>query len=83
MTPRERVVVHMAAHPRITLRELAAVAGVALTGVGKRSFMRLVHDLRSDRIFQTSTRGLDSEFTFDPDRDPDEAMIFGEGGERG
>jgi hypothetical protein len=62
MTPRERVVVHMTRHPRITLRELASVAGVALTDVGKRRFAKLIYDLRDDGIVQTSMDKLRSVF---------------------
>ena len=63
-----RAVIHMHAHPRVTLHELAAVTGFSLTDVGKRPFARLVYLLRNERIFQTSSAGVESTFEYQPDR---------------
>lgn len=76
MTPKERVVVYMGEHPRITLRQLAAAAGIALTEVKDRSFAKLIYDLRDEQIFQTSAAGFESEFTLQPDRQSTDALEF-------
>lgn len=67
-TPLARAVIHMHAHPKVTLHELAAVTGFSLTDVGKRSFARLVYELRNERIYQTSSAGVESTFEYQPDR---------------
>lgn len=62
MSPKERVVAYMGKHRRITLRDLALVAGVPLTDVKKRSFAKLIYDLRELGVVQVSTNLLRSEF---------------------
>lgn len=68
---RERVVAYMQAHKRVTLGELLKASGIGEENVKSREALTLVYELSKDRIFQTSTDGLNSVFELQPTRDPE------------
>lgn len=68
---RERVVMYMQTHPRITFKQLLVAAGIREENVKSREALSLVYELTKNRIYQTSSDGFDSVFELQPTRDPE------------